>query len=390
MKYYGIFLILLIVVIAVVIIISNKSKVSPPSKNTETTEVKVGETVTDAGTQAETSGKYKLRVNISANRISIYEWNSEISDYNRKPSKFMICSAESDISAGEYTCAQENTREIWHGCDDFYYRYYVEFSDSINFHSAAYEKKNDAGSMISDDYEKLNTGKSENGIMLLLADAKWIYENCSNESVVEVFEGDDEFSDEASYNKYIALPENIRWDPTDTSPDSPWCRTRIKSLTSPDVLTLKLNASEEFLMSFAKAVDEDDNDVSGYVYFTGIYDKCKPGIYAITYNLIDIYGNHLAKNVSVTIEEPETETESESELETESVTETINSNETISDSAQESTEVKNTDTTVEQQTDKNSGQSQSDISDTTIVDETSKLQTVSQEAVSEISESVPQ
>lgn len=312
MKYYVAFLALLAAVIVMVIVISHNNR-QPEDAPSGAEELSVTDTDYETSeTEAPITavGKYKLRVNLSTHMVSIHEWSSAASAFDEKPFKFMICSVNGDIKAGEYPGISDNSRELWHSENDLFYRYHVRFNDNISFHSAAYEKRNDAGSILPESYEKLNFGNSEYGITLLLADAKWIYENCSGESVIELYDGTDEVPDEASYNRYISLPEGVRWDPTDTASDSLWCRTRIKSLTSPDILSLKINTPAEFMMSFAKALDENDSDVSACIYITGTYDNSKPGLYAVTYNLIDIYGNHLTKNVYVTIEEPETETQS--------------------------------------------------------------------------------
>lgn len=73
------------------------------------------------------------------------------------------------------------------------------------------------------------------GITLSVADAKWIYEHCSFDSVITIYTD----KNERHTLELIKIPDGITWDPTDVTTGSPWVQTRIKSMDAPSTITIE-------------------------------------------------------------------------------------------------------------------------------------------------------
>ena len=107
--------------------------------------------------------------------------------------------------------------------------YTVRFMKSRGmwFHSVPYFSKPVNGhwnDLEYEEYNKLGSLASLGCIRLSTIDAKWIYDNISNGTIVEIYESD---SLPEGVNKPVPITidvnsENKGWDPTDPDSNNPW------------------------------------------------------------------------------------------------------------------------------------------------------------------------
>ena len=110
-----------------------------------------------------------------------------------------------------------------------YGHYTVRFlkSRGMWFHSVPYFSKpsdNHWNDLEYEEYNKLGTLASLGCIRLAVIDAKWIYENISKGTTVEIYESDtlpDGVVKPTSIQIDVNSP-NRGWDPTDPDPENPW------------------------------------------------------------------------------------------------------------------------------------------------------------------------
>lgn len=168
-----------------------------------------------------TEGPFYIKVNCEAQVVTIYS-QDEVGNYT-KPVKAMICSTGTHTpTTGIYKIP---ARWEWLGLQgDVYGRYATQIKGNILFHSVPYLRKWDNASLEYWEYDKLGEFASAGCVRLTIADAKWIFDNCSNGTSVEFYES----SDPGPLGKPIVqkisnAEEKLRnWDPTDPDETNPW------------------------------------------------------------------------------------------------------------------------------------------------------------------------
>ncbi len=312
LKYYIAFFMIFLTLIAVIVIISRNIKPESDVVENETTEDE-----TDTGHQDETAsalrGVYRICVNKATHMVSAYQYNEADGAYSDSPSRYMIAGI-GVIENGTYSSG-EGSKRSWSETDDGYYRYYSDFGEGIIFHSAIYNTMNDKNSLDVSDYEKIGTDTDGTGITLQLADAKWIYENCSFESEIVVYEDEDEEID-ADFIDIMEIPDGITWEPTDDAEGSVWCPSEAVSLDCADEITVTAGSGMGAVLSHVNARGRAGESLISYVYITGEYNLNQAGSYNITLNLADLYGNYLTRQTRLIVEDDETAAPDTSEAET--------------------------------------------------------------------------
>ena len=301
MKYYIAFMISFLAVIATIIIVSKKirpdSKSDAAQTDTESETESYNEPVTSA------RGMYRININLATHMITAYAYDESEGDYSKEPGRYMIAGIGS-MTEGSYQ-ASNGIKMTWFESEGGYYRYYSNYGNDIAFHSALYNTSNDKNSLNASDFNTIGNDTDTPGITLQLADAKWIYENCSYQSEFVIYSDPDENVD-YEYLKKTDIPDGITWDPTDTTDDnSVWCPTEIKLLESDSEIEVKVGDSINDIFKHVNARDKDNASVISYVYITGTYDLDKAGEYEITLNLADTSGNHLTKQITLIVQESE-------------------------------------------------------------------------------------
>ncbi|MGN0370605.1 MAG: immunoglobulin-like domain-containing protein [Butyrivibrio sp.] len=310
-KYYTAFFVLFIAIIAVIITISVRSSkhTSDPSETDLADNSNTSETMEEYVSQR---GKYKICINTANFQITAYSWNNETEVFKDTPDRYMEA-AFLMFEPGSYEAdSNVSYKNTWiKNEDNSYYRYVTDLGNGFIFHSASYNTMNDKNSLVVSDYESIGGTSSSPGITLQISDAKWIYENCSLDSIVYVYNDETE---EVSTDliKVIDIPNGITWDPTDTSAGSPWCQSHVEKLTSQPEISVTEGTPDSVILSYAKAYDNNNLDVSANIYITGGYNLNKAGEYSITYNISDIYGNTLRSVSKLTVNVPDETNDTES------------------------------------------------------------------------------
>ncbi len=163
---------------------------------------------------------YLIKVNRQQNIVTVYVKNA-YGEYTI-PYKAMVCSVgfDDDTPTGTFQIYQRYKWLPLYG--GVYGQYSVRFNGPILFHSVPYYTA-DKGDLKYNEYNKLGNPASQGCVRLSVADAKWIYDNCANGTVVTVY-------DSAAPEPLIP-PAPIRidtsspnrgWDPTDPDAANPW------------------------------------------------------------------------------------------------------------------------------------------------------------------------
>lgn len=309
--YIAIMIIFIAVVITTAIIIHKAKKYNDDKHNTSDTASENNYSEPDSESATDIEGIYNIQINLSNYTITIKDYND---NFVRK----MLCSFNS-FEEGEYkNTGGTGLRNVWYDDKNNFYRYYTDFGNGLIFHSASYSEKNNKNSLNSNEYNMIGGKNNTPGITLSVADAKWIYEHCSFDSVISIYTD----KNERHTLELIKIPEGITWDPTDVTTGSPWVQSRIKSMDAPSTITIEEKSSDlSDIRKQIKAFDTDNKDISDYVIISGNFNLNSHGKYQMVIRLIDIYGNDLRKDIELIVTEKETESETESETETETETE---------------------------------------------------------------------
>ena len=165
------------------------------------------------------SGKYYIKVNYGANTVTIYTKDDE-GNYT-VPVKAMICSCGiSTPKGGTYKTSPGFEWGVLMG--GVWGQYSTRIVRNILFHSVPYTAK-DKGSLEYWEFDKLGTKASAGCVRLQVADAKWIYSNCSSGTIVEFYSDSNPGPLGKPSAPKISNNERCRgWDPTDNAPGNPW------------------------------------------------------------------------------------------------------------------------------------------------------------------------
>lgn len=155
---------------------------------------------------------FYIRVNLGAQIVTAYKYNQANDCYDYV--KDMICSTGKVSGSTPVGVFAIYNRYNWLKLvGNVYGQYCVRFNGQILFHSMPYLSKNPS-SLKWDEYNKIGMPATLGCVRLQVIDAKWIYDNCSNGTLVDVFNGIANDSLLKSL-KPIQLAAGITWDPSD-------------------------------------------------------------------------------------------------------------------------------------------------------------------------------
>lgn len=132
------------------------------------------------------TAKYLVVVDKGAQKVQIYGKDKQ--GLYTVLQKDMICSTGRytwTTPAGKFTLGK---RVVWRDFGNAYAKYATYFSPSLMIHSVLYSKKNDSA-VIQSSVSGLGTPQSAGCVRLLTSDAKWIYDNCPEGTIVEIVAG---------------------------------------------------------------------------------------------------------------------------------------------------------------------------------------------------------
>lgn len=149
---------------------------------------------------------YVLRVNKSTNVVTVLAANGT-GDYNIAYKRF-VCSTGNGTPYGTYyTPVKYRWRYL---VGPSYGQYCTRIVNGILFHSLPYGQQNPY-TLQTSEFNKLGTTCSHGCVRLMCRDAKWIYDNCSLGTRVDIVSGADPLRKPSAPK----IPANQRWDPTD-------------------------------------------------------------------------------------------------------------------------------------------------------------------------------
>lgn len=162
---------------------------------------------------------YYIKVNYQANAVTIYK--KDENGYYTIPVKAMVCSCGTATpKSGVYKTSSGYEWGTLEG--GTYGRYSTRIIGGILFHSVPYIEQSE-DTLEYWEYDKLGTTASLGCVRLTVEDCKWIFDNAEVGTKVEFYADSNPGPLGKPSAQKISNNEVCRnWDPTDTSPNSPW------------------------------------------------------------------------------------------------------------------------------------------------------------------------
>lgn len=240
--------------------------------------------------EAASEPTYLIRINKQQNCVTIYKKGND-GKYT-VPVKAMICSTGSATPTGTYkTLAKYRWKLL---LDNVWGQYSTRIVGGILFHSVWYYKQ-DPSTLSATQYNKLGTMCSHGCVRLTVADAKWIYDNCTIGTQVIVYND----STPGPLGKPVAqkLKAGTGWDPTDPDKNNPF-HSEQPSIDGATTRWIAWGSTFDPLAGVT-ARSSFGEDITKNIQVTGTVDVKKEGKYKITYQVTDVV-NKEAK-VTITI-----------------------------------------------------------------------------------------
>lgn len=223
--------------------------------------------------------KYHIKVNRLTNNLTIYK----LTKGNYKPIKAMLCSTGGALTPlGTFHTKQ---KQRWH---TFYDGSFGQYSTRINgpylFHSLPYTKKS-PNTMIPTNFGKLGSNASAGCVRLNVADAKWIYSNCSLGTKVTIYES----KNPGPLGKPESIPyeEENGYDPTDVwAKGNPILKKKPKIESDGDLVVLIEDTEVDFLKGIT-AYSSLGEDITDDITYEENVDFSTPGEYKVLYMVKD-------------------------------------------------------------------------------------------------------
>ena len=295
-------------IVAVIFMFNTVGSMFKEDTQQDTTEESI-----ETSTYIADNQSYMISVNKTENFITIYKIDTEGGFTN--PYKTFRCSVSDNVAVGE---TKINEKYVWRRLSDNVYGHYTSgLANQAYIHSVPYSQQSNS-SLIAKAYNNLGNTADIGSIYLAVADAKWIYENCGINSIVNIYEEADE-TPLIALNEFSKISLDSKYDPTDNirASEDGKVDTKIDYMTGVDDCTIRVGEAFD-RWAGVYAVDMSRNDITSYITITGELDVSTPGVYTLIYHLEDNYGTSLAywRYITVTNEiETETQTEIESAVE---------------------------------------------------------------------------
>lgn len=225
---------------------------------------------------------YAIKVNKEKNVVTVYELGD--SGFYDRPVKAMVCSVgetgntpEGIFSLGE--------RYRWRALfGDCYGQYAVRITGNILFHSVPYYTRDNADLEV-EEYNRLGESVSAGCVRLSVIDVKWIYDNCDNNTMVEIFESAYDGPMGKPVAAHIEKSDDMNWDPTDPDEDNPYMANIPVIMGAYD---REIERYSDFdITAGISAVDGQGEDITGYIKTKGKVNGDICGDYSVTYSVTD-------------------------------------------------------------------------------------------------------
>lgn len=247
------------------------------------------------------SKKYVIKINKQMNCVTIYQ---KMKSGKLKPIKAMVCSTGAATPIGTFPLGQKMR---WHTLmGPCYGQYCSRITGGILFHSVWYYKNGDPSSLSSSAYNKLGTTASHGCVRLMVADAKWIYDNVPSGSSVIIYKSSN--PGPLGKPKAMKIGGYTNWDPSDIwSKGNPW-NSKKPSIKGASNKTVKFGADYK-VKKGVKAVSSSGSDATKSIDIDIVYggqkvkrvNTSKPGTYKVTYSFTDEAKKTARKTVKIKV-----------------------------------------------------------------------------------------
>ena len=241
---------------------------------------------------------YAIKVNKEKNVVTVYEVGD--TGLYDKPVKAMICSvgASGNTPEGIYSLGERyRWRSLFGNC---YGQYAVKITGNILFHSVPYYTHNKADLEV-EEYNRLGESVSAGCVRISVIDAKWIFDNCKEKTIVEIFESDYDGPMGKPVAGHIDENDGANWDPTDPDEDNPYMENAPIIVGASD---REIDRYSDFdIAAGVSAIDEKGNDITKYVKVKGEVDSEQCGEYPVTYSVKSKEGGKAAVKVTFTVKD---------------------------------------------------------------------------------------
>lgn len=250
---------------------------------------------------ASSKTSYYIKINRQQNCVTIYQKDAK-GNYT-VPVKAMVCSTgvNNATPLGKFKLGGKYR---WHELmGPVYGQYCCRITGHVLFHSVYYSTT-DPSTLNYNAYNRLGTAASHGCVRLTVADAKWIYDNCSSGTTVEIYDSSNPGPlGKPTATKIDTSSKYRGWDPTDPDARNPWPK---KTKATPTIKGAKNKTVERGSAKTVLTKGVSASDYSGKklkVKVSGTYDLNKTGKYKITYKATDSYGNVAKKTVTITVKD---------------------------------------------------------------------------------------
>ncbi len=238
---------------------------------------------------------YAIKVNRKMNCVTVYTYDSDGS--YTVPVRAMVCSCGENYGTitGSFGIYFKNE---WHALYQNVYGHYVSgISGDYLFHSVPYYTPN-SDDLEIEEFNKLGTSASLGCVRMSIADTKWIYDNCSLDTSVVIYDDDNAGP--------LGKPDTIKitdtrcgWDPTDDNKNNPYYN-KTPQITGVSDCTITKGGSF-YPLGSAKAVDTCSNDITDRITVIGNVITSKAGTYKVTYSVTDAMHRSTSVDITVTV-----------------------------------------------------------------------------------------
>lgn len=124
---------------------------------------------------------YLIRINRAKNFLTVYRLEDQD---KRKAVKCFPVSTVSTLTDGK---TKISSKMSWYKfADNQFAQFTCKLENGASIHTALYSSNNN-GSILTESYYAIGTYSTYGSITLMADDAKWIYENCKNQTEVEIY-----------------------------------------------------------------------------------------------------------------------------------------------------------------------------------------------------------
>lgn len=270
-------------------------------KLSSSTAITANDTTLLENASAENNAKlYRLLINSKTNCATVYTYNT--SGVYNVAVRSMVCSVGREGLTPEttYTLGEKNK---WNEVDDKFYQYYCtlyneEEDVETSISSMPYSEKG-ASKLITKEYNKLGTASTDGAIRFSVDDAKWIYDNCEEGTVIKVDSSTKDALKRPTPIKVSETSKHAGWDPTDPVETNPFKKLLPYFEGAPDTYVQVNGVFDSY--DGVVAYDTGGNVVEDKIIIEGNVNTAKEGSYVITYKFTDSLGRTGRKDRTVTV-----------------------------------------------------------------------------------------